>query len=67
MQGKGYDAFAQDYFQPIFPAYAHKIIERTGAKTGRLLDLGSGGGHLGFALMDLGEFDDVTFFDKQSK
>lgn len=67
MEKKGYDAFAGDVFSPIYPAYAHKIIERTGVRTGKLLDLGSGGGFLGFALMDLGEFEEVTFLDKQGK
>ena len=67
MTPKGYDAFAQDFFAPIFPSYAQKIIDRTGVTTGKILDLGSGGGHLGFALMDLGNFESVTFFDTQEK
>ena len=67
MEGKGFDAFASEYFAPIYPAYAQKIITRTGVNTGDVLDLGCGGGHLGFSLLDLGNFSSVTFFDKQEK
>lgn len=67
MEGKGFDAFASEFFAPLYPAYAQKILERTGVNTGELLDLGCGGGHLGFALADLGNFSSVTFFDKQAK
>ena len=57
-----YDRFAEEVFGPIYPDIAKVILERSGVTCGRLLDLGCGGGHLGFALMELGDFD-ASFLD----
>ena len=57
-----YDRFAEEVFGPIYPDIAKVILERSGVNCGRLLDLGCGGGHLGFALMELGDFD-ASFLD----
>ena len=59
---KEYDKIATEVFAPIYPDIAQKIVERTGIKEGLLLDLGCGGGYLGFALMQLGNFK-TTFAD----
>ena len=59
---KEYDRMASEIFAPIYPDIAKAIIDRTGVSGGELLDLGSGGGHIGFALMELGDFR-TTFCD----
>lgn len=59
---KEYDKIASEIFAPIYPEIAAKIVERTGIREGLLLDLGCGGGHLGFALMEQGDFR-TTFCD----
>lgn len=52
----GYDKIADDYFAPIYPDIAKVMVERTGIRSGHLLDIGCGSGHMGFAVMDLGDF-----------
>ena len=56
MDHLSYDAFATRVFGPIYPDIAAAILERTGIRQGKLLDLGCGGGHLGLALMEQGQF-----------
>lgn len=58
-----FDYIAENIFAPIYPDIAHAILQRTGIKTGSLLDLGCGGGHLGFALWEQGNFSDLTLSD----
>lgn len=62
----GFDTMADQVFSPVYPVYARMMIERTKKRSGRLADLGAGGGHLGFAVMDIGDFESVTFIDKNS-
>jgi 2-polyprenyl-3-methyl-5-hydroxy-6-metoxy-1,4-benzoquinol methylase len=42
-----FDKIAQEIFFPIYPVIADDILKLTGIRSGRLLDVGSGGGHLG--------------------
>ena len=51
-----YDKIADNIFAPIYPDIAKAMVERTGVRSGRLLDIGCGPGHMGFAVMDLGDF-----------
>ena len=51
-----YDKIAEGIFGPIYIDIAKVIIETTDIKKGNLLDLGCGGGHLGFAMNELGDY-----------
>lgn len=51
-----YDAIASEVFAPLYPVVAEAILERTGVRTGKMLDIGCGGGHLGYALMERAPF-----------
>lgn len=57
-----YDQIAEGIFAPIYPDIARAMTERTGKTGGRLLDIGCGGGHMGFAVMARGDFTG-TFCD----
>ena len=57
-----YDKIAEGIFGPIYIDIAKMIINRTGVEEGNLLDLGCGGGHLGFAMGELGDFN-LNFSD----
>lgn len=50
-KGYDYDEIAEGIFAPLFPVVADNIIRHTGVTEGRMLDLGCGGGHLGYNLM----------------
>lgn len=58
-----YDEIAENFFAPVYPIVAKAILDTTGVRTGRLLDLGCGGGHLGFELLDRGDFESAVFAD----
>ena len=58
-----YDEIAQNIYYPVFPELADLIIKETKVKEGKLLDVGCGGGHVGFAVMDKGNFESCTFVD----
>ncbi|WP_139653531.1 class I SAM-dependent methyltransferase [Raoultibacter phocaeensis] len=58
-----YDEIAERFFAPIYPVIADAILERTHAREGRLLDLGCGSGHLGFALLEKGAYAHAVFAD----
>ena len=51
-----FDWVAENIFAPIYPAIAGDILSRTPLRAGRVMDVGCGGGHLGFALMEKGDF-----------
>lgn len=51
-----FDIIARTVFAPAYPVIADQIIEATGISTGLLLDIGCGGGHLGIAMAQKGEF-----------
>ena len=57
-----YDRFALEFFAPLYPYVADQAIRRTGVRSGALLDIGCGGGHLGLVVMEKGSFDG-TFLD----
>lgn len=46
-----FDKIAQEIFFPIYPVIADDILKVTGIRSGRLLDIGSGGGHLGLSVL----------------
>lgn len=62
-QYEGYDEIAQNVFYPIYEDIAKSMLERTGITRGKMLDIGCGGGHMGFAVMKLstlnGNFVDI--------
>lgn len=59
---EGYDDIAENVFFPVYEEIADSMLERTGVKGGRLLDVGCGGGHMGFAVMRRAPFTG-TFID----
>lgn len=60
-----YDAIAEKIFYPIFPYIAEEILRETGIQEGEALDVGCGGGHLGFAVLDHAPALRGTFVDIQ--
>ena len=52
-----YDSIASEVFAPLYPVVAEAILKRTGILSGRMLDIGCGGGHLGYAVMEKTEFE----------
>ena len=46
-----FDQIAEEVFFPIYDIIAEDIIRSTGRISGRLLDIGCGGGHLGLSLL----------------
>ena len=62
-----YDEIAEDVFGPIFGIIADDIISTTGIDKGSLLDIGCGGGHMGYAVMDRGTFHPVCLLDKNDE
>lgn len=65
MNSKAYefDEIADGPFFPIYPVIAQQIVEKTGINSGVCLDIGSGGGHLGFSLAQITEMD-IILLDK---
>lgn len=57
-----YDHIALEIFAPLYPFVAEKAVSRTGIHSGRLLDIGCGGGYLGLAVMERGMFE-AAFMD----
>ena len=60
-----FDEIAQNVFLPIYPLIADQIKIETKIDKGVCLDIGCGGGHLGFALMKITNID-VIFLDNNS-
>lgn len=48
-----FDEIAQSIFLPIYPIIAKQIKKETGIENGLCIDIGCGGGHLGFNLMQI--------------
>jgi ubiquinone/menaquinone biosynthesis C-methylase UbiE len=44
-----FDRIADEIFAPIYPVIAERLLELAGVYSGRCIDIGCGGGHLGFA------------------
>ncbi|PRR80002.1 Demethylrebeccamycin-D-glucose O-methyltransferase [Clostridium vincentii] len=57
-----FDEIAQNVFLPIYPLIANQIKRETKIDKGVCLDIGCGGGHLGFALMKITNLD-IIFLD----
>lgn len=60
-----FDEIAQKVFLPIYPLIANQIKKETKIEDGVCLDIGCGGGHLGFALMKITNLD-VIFLDNNT-
>jgi ubiquinone/menaquinone biosynthesis C-methylase UbiE len=54
---KSFNDIASNVFAPAYPAIAAQIVGETGISNGICLDIGCGGGHLGFAMAGRGSFD----------
>ena len=52
-----YDEIADNIFFPIYDRIAEQIIDATDVRNGKMLDIGCGGGHLGFAVMEKTELE----------
>lgn len=65
MKSKAYefDEIADGPFYPIYPVIAEQIIDKTCITSGKCLDIGSGGGHLGLSLAKITDME-VTLMDK---
>ena len=61
-KAQSYDRIALEIFAPLYPYVAEKAVSRSGISSGRLLDVGCGGGYLGIAVMEQGGFEG-TFLD----
>lgn len=61
-KGYDYDQIAEGIFAPLFPVVADRIIKHTGVTRGKMLDIGCGGGHLGYTLMKMTDLSG-TFVD----
>ncbi len=61
-KAQSYDRIALEIFAPLYPFVAEKAITRSGIRSGQLLDIGCGGGYLGVAVMEQGQFRG-TFLD----
>ncbi len=46
-----FDYIAQNIFFPIYAVIADDIIDKTGITSGKMLDIGCGGGHLGLTML----------------
>lgn len=62
-----YDDIAEQLYAPLYPVVAHAIVKRTGKTRGCVLDVGCGGGHLGFALLDEAPFDALSLLDENEQ
>ncbi len=58
-QNISYDEIAETIFGPLYQDIASAMLERTGVRSGRLLDAGCGGGHMGLAVCSRGDFTGV--------
>ncbi|QAR33833.1 class I SAM-dependent methyltransferase [Geovibrio thiophilus] len=58
-----FDRIATEIFAPLYPAVAGQIIERCGITKGTCLDIGSGGGMLGFSMLEQAEDMKMIFAD----
>ncbi len=54
-----YDEIAENIFGPLYQVIARTMLDRTGVRSGRLLDVGCGGGHMGLAVCREGDFQGV--------
>jgi SAM-dependent methyltransferase len=48
-----FDRIAHEVFAPVYPVIAKRLLELGGSYSGRCVDIGSGGGHLGLAAAGL--------------
>lgn len=58
-----FDDIAEKIFFPIYDVIAEDLLEETCVTIGNMLDVGCGGGHLGFAVMDRAPFLLGSFLD----
>jgi len=58
-KGYDYDEVAQNVFFPAFADIAEFALEHSGKRAGRMLDIGCGGGHLGFTVLQKSDFSGV--------
>ncbi|MDP4181086.1 MAG: methyltransferase domain-containing protein [Bacillota bacterium] len=65
MKSKAYefDEIANGPFFPIYSIIAQQIKEKTGITSGRCLDIGSGGGHLGLSIAQITDMN-IILMDK---
>lgn len=52
-KAQDYDQMAESVFAPAYPLLAEQMVSRLEMKSGVCLDVGCGGGQLGYALMEL--------------
>lgn len=60
-----FDRIARNVFAPVYPVIADQIIAHTGITRGTCLDIGCGGGYLGFALAKVSDLF-VHFLDQSA-
>lgn len=60
---RGFDTIVREVFAPIYPVIAQQIIQKTGMRSGKCLDVGCGTGALGRSIAKHSDLH-VTYFDQ---
>ncbi|MGB3960994.1 MAG: class I SAM-dependent methyltransferase, partial [Sulfurimonas sp.] len=66
MSAQKFDIIVREIFAPIYPVISQQIIEKTGVRSGRCLDVGCGTGALGRSIAKYSDLH-ITYFDQSAE